>query len=189
MGQNNTDSVGFVETRTIRVVEQEEPLPLECGKTLGPIDVAYETCGQLNDSGDNAILICHALSGNAHVAGYNHPADEKPGWWDGMIGPGKGIDTNKYFVICSNFLGGCSGTTGPSAMNPVTGRPYGLDFPIITIAKRAGPKESLGACPTNSFRGILSFSVSAVAPDLSVPLPVGARCRPFATGSRPTCKP
>jgi hypothetical protein len=73
MGQNNTDSVGFMETRTIRVVEQEEPLPLECGKTLGPIDVAYETCGQLNDSGDNAILICHALSGNAHVAGYNHP--------------------------------------------------------------------------------------------------------------------
>ncbi|MCX5643090.1 MAG: homoserine O-acetyltransferase [Phycisphaerae bacterium] len=123
-----------METRTIRVVEQGEPLPLECGKTLGPIDVAYETCGQLNEAGDNAILICHALSGNAHVAGYNHPEDKKPGWWEGMVGPGKGIDTNQYFVVCSNFLGGCSGTTGPSSTNPETGRPYGLDFPIITIA-------------------------------------------------------
>ncbi len=123
-----------METRTVRVVEQERPLSLECGKTLGPIDVAYETYGQLNEAGDNAIFICHALSGNAHVAGYNHPEDKKPGWWDGMIGPGKGIDTNKYFVVCSNFLGGCSGTTGPSCVNPETGRPYGLDFPIITIA-------------------------------------------------------
>ncbi len=123
-----------METRTLRAVEQDRPLALECGKTLGPIDVAYETYGQLNEAGDNAILICHALSGNAHVAGYNHPEDKKPGWWDGMIGPGKGIDTNKYFVICSNFLGGCSGTTGPSCVNPETGRAYGLDFPIITIA-------------------------------------------------------
>jgi homoserine O-acetyltransferase/O-succinyltransferase len=134
MAENNTDSVGFVETRTLRVVEQDAPLLLECGKKLGPIDVAYETYGQLNDAGDNAILICHALSGNAHVAGYNHADDKKPGWWEGMIGPGKGIDTNKYFVVCSNFLGGCSGTTGPCSMNPQTGRPYGLDFPIITIA-------------------------------------------------------
>jgi homoserine O-acetyltransferase len=118
----------------MRVVERENPLALDCGKTLGPIDVAYETYGHLNKAGDNAILICHALSGNAHVAGYNNPEDKKPGWWEGMVGPGKGIDTNKYFVICSNFLGGCSGTTGPCSMNPETGRPYGLDFPIITIA-------------------------------------------------------
>ena len=130
----NTDSVGFVATQTIRVVEQGEPLPLECGKTLGPIDVAYETYGQLTEAGDNAIFICHALSGNAHVAGYNHAEDKKPGWWEGMVGPGKGLDTNKYFVVCSNFLGGCSGTTGPCSMNPETDRPYGLDFPIITIA-------------------------------------------------------
>ena len=130
----NTDSVGVVATQTIRVVEQGEPLPLECGKTLGPIDVAYETYGQLNEAGDNAIFICHALSGNAHVAGYNHAEDKKPGWWEGMVGPGKGLDTNKYFVVCSNFLGGCSGTTGPCSMNPETDRPYGLDFPIITIA-------------------------------------------------------
>ncbi len=134
MTQNNTDSVGFIETRTTRVVESDQPLLLECSKQLGPIDVAYETYGQLNEAGDNAILICHALSGNAHAAGYNHPQDTKPGWWEGMIGPGKGIDTNKYFVICSNFLGGCSGTTGPCSVNPETGRPYGLDFPIITVA-------------------------------------------------------
>jgi len=109
-------------------------LELECGKKLAPIDVAYETYGKLNNAQDNAVLICHALSGNAHVAGRNRPTDKKPGWWDVMVGPGKGIDTNKYFVICSNFLGGCSGTTGPSSINPQTGKPYGLDFPIITIA-------------------------------------------------------
>jgi len=134
MANDDGNSVGLVETRLIRLVEQDKPLQLECGKTLGPIDVACETYGRLNEAGDNAILICHALSGNAHVAGYNHPDDKRPGWWEGMVGPGKGIDTNKYFVICSNLLGGCSGTTGPSSTNPETGKPYGLDFPIITIA-------------------------------------------------------
>jgi homoserine O-acetyltransferase len=128
------NSIGIVKTRTLRVVEAEKPLELECGKTLGPVDVAYETYGELNEARDNVVLICHALSGNAHVAGYNSPEDKKPGWWDVMVGPGKGIDTNKYFVICSNFLGGCSGTTGPCSINPATKRRYGLDFPIITIA-------------------------------------------------------
>ncbi len=129
-----SNGVGIVQTHTIRLVEPQEPLQLECGKKLAPIDVAYETYGRLNDAGDNAILICHALSGNAHVAGYNSPSDRKPGWWDNIVGPGKGIDTNKYFVVCSNFLGGCSGTSGPSSINPATGKPYGLDFPIITVA-------------------------------------------------------
>jgi len=128
------NSVGLVQTKVIRVVEARQPLELECGKTLAPIDVSYETYGELNEAGDNAVLICHALSGDAHVAGLNNPDDRKPGWWDVMVGPGKGIDTNKYFIICSNFLGGCSGTTGPSSINPATGKPYGLDFPIITIA-------------------------------------------------------
>jgi len=128
------NSVGIVQTKTMRVVEPTKPLELECGKALGPIDVAYETYGELNEAGDNAILICHALSGNAHVAGYNSSNDKKPGWWDVMVGPSKGIDTNKYFVICSNFLGGCSGTTGPCSTNPATGSRYSLDFPIITIA-------------------------------------------------------
>ncbi|MHC4413005.1 MAG: homoserine O-acetyltransferase MetX [Planctomycetota bacterium] len=134
MAENNENSVGIVETRTIRVIERQEPIQLECGKTLGPIDVAYETYGRLNEAGDNAILICHALSGNAHVAGYNSANDKKPGWWDIMVGPGKGIDTNKYFVVCSNFLGGCSGTTGPGSIDPATQKPYGLSFPMITIA-------------------------------------------------------
>ncbi len=134
MANSKENSVGIVKTQIIRVVEENNPLELACGKVLGPIDVAYETYGKPDATGDNVILICHALSGNAHVAGLNSPDDRKPGWWDNMVGPGKGIDTNKYFVICSNFLGGCSGTTGPSSINPKTGKPYGLDFPIITIA-------------------------------------------------------
>ncbi len=128
------NSVGLIETKIVRVVEVDAPLPLECGKKLGPIDVAYETYGRLNEAGDNAILVCHALSGSAHAAGYHSADDKKPGWWEDMIGPGKGIDTDKYFVLCSNVLGGCSGTTGPSSIDPNTGSPYGLDFPIITIA-------------------------------------------------------
>jgi len=134
MAEIDKNSVGIVQTKTVRVVELQHPLELECGKKLAPVDVAYETYGRLNEAGDNAILICHALSGNAHVAGYNSPSDRKPGWWDCMVGPGKGIDTNKFFVICSNFLGGKDGTTGPGSINPATGKPYGLDFPIITIA-------------------------------------------------------
>jgi homoserine O-acetyltransferase len=133
MNNDLKNSVGVVQTRKVRVVEADSPLGLRCGKTLGPIDVAYETYGELSPEQDNAILICHALSGNAHVAGFNSPDDRKPGWWDIMVGPGKPIDTNRYFVICSNFLGGCSGTTGPSDTDPATGKPYGLSFPIVTI--------------------------------------------------------
>jgi len=133
-GLDAGNTVGVVKTQTLRVVEAGEPLQLACGKKLGPIDVAYETYGDLNDAGDNAVLICHALSGNAHVAGYHSTADKNPGWWDVMVGPGKGIDTRKYFVICSNIIGGCSGTTGPRSTNPATGQPYGLEFPIVTIA-------------------------------------------------------
>jgi len=119
-------------------------LELECGRTLGPIDVAYETYGQLNDARDNnAVLICHALSGDAHVAGTHSDNDPKPGWWDVMVGPGKGIDTNKYFVICSNILGGCKGTTGPSSINPDTGKPWGLDFPVITIEDMVKVQKAL----------------------------------------------
>ena len=114
MAEKEKNSVGTVQAGTIRVIEPEKPLELECGKKLAPVDVAYETYGKLNEGGDNVILICHALSGNARVASMNSPDDSKPGWWDAMVGPDKGIDTNKYFVICSNFLGGCSGTTGPT---------------------------------------------------------------------------
>ncbi|NPV27665.1 MAG: homoserine O-acetyltransferase [Firmicutes bacterium] len=105
----------------------------ESGRRLGPITVAYETYGHLNEAGTNAILICHALTGDAHAAGSYTGDDVLPGWWDGLIGPGKAFDTDHYFVVCSNVLGGCQGTTGPSSVNPATGRPYGTDFPIVTI--------------------------------------------------------
>ncbi|MBN1359290.1 MAG: homoserine O-acetyltransferase [Sedimentisphaerales bacterium] len=140
------NSVGLVETKILRVVEADAPLPLECGKQLGPIDVAYETYGRLNEAGDNAIHVCHALSGSAHAAGYHNADDKKPGWWEDMIGPGKGIDTDKYFVLCSNVLGGCSGTTGPSSIDPNTGSPYGLRFPIITIADMVRVQKRLLDC-------------------------------------------
>ncbi len=133
MNEIENNSVGIVKSQSLRIAEADEPLELACGRSLGPIDVAYEAYGELNESGDNAILICHALSGDAHVAGIHSENDKKPGWWESMVGPGKGIDTNKYFVICSNFLGGCAGTTGPSSINPETNKPYGLDFPVVTI--------------------------------------------------------
>jgi homoserine O-acetyltransferase len=109
-----------------------DSLSLDCGATLAPVDVAYETYGTLNPARSNAILILHALSGDAHAA---HISEEtgKPGWWDNSIGPGKAFDTDKYFVICSNVLGGCRGTTGPSSLNPATGAPYAMSFPVITI--------------------------------------------------------
>ena len=106
-------------------------LSLDCGVTLHQIDVAYESYGKLDAAKSNAILVTHAFSGDAHAAGED--AQGRPGWWDDMIGPGKGFDTNKYFVICSNVLGGCRGTTGPSSIDPATGKPYGMKFPVITI--------------------------------------------------------
>jgi len=106
---------------------------LESERTLGPVTLAYETYGALNRGKTNAILVAHALSGDAHAAGF-YEGESAPGWWDVMIGPDKAFDTNRYFVICSNVIGGCKGSTGPSSLNPRTGKPYGLDFPVITIA-------------------------------------------------------
>ncbi len=128
---DSATSIGTVELREIR---WEEPLLLESGESLGPITIAYETYGTLNAARDNAILVLHALSGDAHVAGSHAGDDEKLGWWDDMVGPGKGLDTDKYFIICSNVIGGCQGSTGPASVNPATGRPYGLHFPVLTIA-------------------------------------------------------
>ncbi|MFG0333006.1 MAG: homoserine O-acetyltransferase [Maioricimonas sp. JB049] len=127
-------SVGLVEKQSVTLFHPPHELTLEGDKSLGPITIAYETYGQLNDARDNAIFICHALTGDAHVAGRRRPEDRKPGWWDGFVGPGKGIDTSKYFVICANVLGGCQGTTGPTSINPATGDPYGIHFPFLTIA-------------------------------------------------------
>jgi homoserine O-acetyltransferase len=119
----------IVETQSVTF----ESLSLDSGATLAPVDVAYQAYGVLNSPKTNAILILHAFSGDAHAAGIS-PETGKPGWWDNMIGPGKAFDTNKYFVICSNVLGGCRGTTGPSSLNPATGRPYAMSFPVITIS-------------------------------------------------------
>ena len=151
-------SVGTVETQFL---DLPRPLPLECGRELHPIRIAYETYGTLSPARDNVILVCHALSGDAHAAGFTTTpaagstrdgfrADERDagsgqglGWWDGMIGPGKAFDTGRFFVVSSNLLGGCRGTTGPSSTNPATGRPYGSDFPVVTVADMVRAERAL----------------------------------------------
>jgi len=124
------DSVGLV---TPQVAHFSEPLPLARGRSLADYDLVYETYGELNAARSNAVLICHALSGHHHAAGYHRADERKPGWWDACIGPGKPIDTNKFFVVSLNNLGGCNGSTGPSSANPETGKPYGADFPVVTV--------------------------------------------------------
>ncbi|HEX6591780.1 MAG TPA: homoserine O-acetyltransferase, partial [Moraxellaceae bacterium] len=124
------NSVGLVTPQTVHFAE---PLTLECKRTLAGFDIVYETYGTLNELRDNAVLICHALSGHHHAAGYHSTTDTKPGWWDECIGPGKVIDTNKFFVVALNNLGGCNGSTGPASLNPETGQNYGPDFPMVTV--------------------------------------------------------
>lgn len=128
----HNEGIGFVETKYFSFAYPPGELLLESGEKLGPITLAYETYGTLNTDKSNAILILHALSGDAHAAGL-HSGESVPGWWDNMIGHGKAFDIDNYFVVCSNVLGGCQGSTGPSSINPATDRPYGLDFPLITI--------------------------------------------------------
>ena len=125
-----TDSVGLVSPK---VAHFAEPLALACGRTLNDYQLIYETYGELNASCSNAVLICHALSGHHHAAGYHDAEDRKPGWWDSCIGPGKAIDTNRFFVVSLNNLGGCNGSTGPSSINAATGKPYGADFQVVTV--------------------------------------------------------
>lgn len=123
-------SVGVVETQTVRLFD--DGLTTRSGIVLPEVQVAYETYGTLNEARSNAIYICHALTGDAHAAGY-HAGDDRPGWWDNIIGPGRAIDTDTWFVVCSNILGGCQGTTGPASINPATGEPYGTDFPLLDM--------------------------------------------------------
>src|SRR6516164_2947611 len=111
---------------------KDQPLRLDAGIDLAPFQIAYQTYGKLNAERSNAILICHALTGDQHVANI-HPVTRKPGWWETMVGPGKPIDTERYFVICPNVVGACMGTTGPASLDPRTGAVFGLDFPVITI--------------------------------------------------------
>ena len=113
---------------------KDQELQLSCGTVLKDVNVEYETYGTLNDDNSNAVLICHALTGNAHAAGKYSPEDKKPGWWDDMIGPKKAFDTDKYFMVCSNILGSCYGTTGPKSIDPKTGKEYNLNFPMITVS-------------------------------------------------------
>lgn len=124
------DSVGLVSPQTQHF---DEPLSLECGRSLAQYDLVYETYGELNADRSNAILICHALSGDHHAAGYHSMEDRKPGWWESCIGPGKPFDTNKYFIVSPNNLGGCKGSSGPNTANPETGSEWGADFPIVTV--------------------------------------------------------
>ena len=182
-------SAGVVETQ---LLDLPQPLALDCGRRLPSVRIAYETYGTLSPAGDNVILVCHALSGDAHAAGYTRSptsestrdgfrAEERDGskgsglgWWDGMIGPGKAFDTDRFFVVSSNLLGGCRGTTGPSSSNPETGRPYGSDFPVITVAdmvraQRAWLSElgirRLAAVAGGSLGGMLALEWAVLYPD------------------------
>ena len=128
--KSNDNSVGIVKSKTVEI---KQNLKLDCGKDLKNFSLVYETYGELNSEKNNAILICHALSGDHHAAGYYNIDDRKPGWWDSCIGPGKPFDTNKFFIVSLNNLGGCMGSTGPNTINSETGLEYGPDFPIVTV--------------------------------------------------------
>ncbi|WP_279626406.1 homoserine O-acetyltransferase MetX [Polycladidibacter hongkongensis] len=164
----------------------DDPLMLDAGTSIAPWQIAYETYGELNADKSNAVLICHALTGDQYVASTN-PVTGKPGWWSMMVGPGKPVDTNRFFVICSNVLGGCYGTTGPATINPETEKPYGLDLPIVTIGDmvRAQRKlvEALGisslfAVIGGSMGGMQVLQWAAAYPEMVF------SCVPIATGPR-----
>ncbi len=184
-----TGSVGTVETRYL---DLPEPVRLDCSRELSPVRVAYETYGRLSSTRDNVILVCHALSGDAHAAGFSSAPSEVGtrdgfaaetrdgaagkalGWWDGMIGPGKAFDTDHYFVVSTNILGGCRGTTGPSSIDPATGVPYGSDFPVVTVADMVRTQrafldelgiERLAAVAGGSLGGMQALEWAILYPD------------------------
>jgi homoserine O-acetyltransferase len=163
-----------------------ESFTLESGAKLSELKIAYEAYGKLNKEKTNAVLICHALSGDAHAAGY-HSGDSKPGWWDDMIGAGKAFDTDKYYVICSNVLGGCRGSSGPNSINPSTGRPYGLSFPIVSMGDMVNAQkkliEHLGIEKLLSVCGGSMGGMQALQWAVNYPKNV-ASCIPIATSSK-----
>jgi homoserine O-acetyltransferase len=168
LSQQNNDmerSVGIVAKEHFTFAEPPNKLVLESGATISPVTIAYETYGRLNDTKDNVILIAHAFSGDSHAAGHyqNDGPEDKPGWWDFVIGPGKGIDTEKYFVICPNILGSCMGSTGPGSINPETGEPYGLDFPMVTIGDMVTTQKALlDHLGITSLRAVIGGSVGGM---------------------------
>ena len=180
------ESVGLARTECYRI---PDAIKLEHGDRLEDVVVAYETYGRQNQEKSNTILVCHALSGDAHAGGL-HKGEEKPGWWDIIIGPGKALDTDKYFVICSNVLGGCKGTTGPSSANKEKGKPYGLDFPFITIKDMVDVQkrlldhlgiDKLFAVVGGSFGGMQVLQWTISYPDmvrLAVPIATSAYSSP-----------
>jgi homoserine O-acetyltransferase len=134
--------LGLVETRRAVLFTEDDPLVLASGATLGPVEVAFETYGVLSASRDNVVVLCHALTGDAHAAGH-HGDPSKVGWWDNLVGPGRAVDTDRFFVVCANLLGGCQGTTGPLSPDPATGRPYGLDFPLLDMSDLVAVQRAL----------------------------------------------
>jgi len=143
MGDYNENSVGIVHSQDFRTTCGPDGFVLESGASLPELNVRYETYGELNAMGDNVVWICSPLTADAHAAGFNSPDEKKPGWWDALIGPGKPVDTRRFFVVCSNILGGCKGTTGPSSLDPRTGKPYGSRFPNITIGDMVNAQKFL----------------------------------------------
>jgi homoserine O-acetyltransferase/O-succinyltransferase len=167
-------------------------LMLDCGERLAPIQVAYETWGTLNAAGDNAVLVCHALTGDSHAAGKYMPEDTRLGWWDPLIGPGRAFDTRRYFVVCANVLGGCQGTTGPASTDPATGKPYGSAFPQVTVRDmvrlqyslvRALGVRRLAAVVGGSLGGMQVLEWLATYPEfVEAAIPVGASMSHTAQG-------
>jgi len=137
------DSVGIIKTRFLTFAEPPDTFVFESSDRLGPVTLAYETYGELDETRSNAVLITHAFTGDAHAAGWHSVHDRKPGWWDGAIGPGKAFDTDRYFVICANVIGGCSGSTGPESIDPERGRPFGMRFPPVSIRDMVAAQRRL----------------------------------------------
>jgi homoserine O-acetyltransferase len=168
-GPDHPESVGWTEAKKMVLFDQiGRPLELEAGGRLGPVEAEYETYGFLNDEGSNAVLVCHALTGDAHAAGWDRDPQgplreyrrKKPGWWDVMIGPGQPIDTNRFYIVCINVLGSCYGSTGPASVNPDTGRPWGLTFPVVTVGDWARVQmELLTRLGVKKLRSIIGGSM------------------------------